>query len=79
MTRVAGPRIEWIVSQRRHQTIPFGDMRVMTLAAIQPGSGLAQMFGQEVIVLDVVAIEADSGHRRDQERSLPAAVRIMAV
>ncbi len=79
MTRVAGPRVEWIVSQGRHQTIPFRDMGIMTLAAIQPDSGLAKMLGKEVLLLHVMAIEANPGHRSDQKRGLLTAVGVMAV
>jgi hypothetical protein len=79
MTGVAGSRVEWVVSQGRHQTIPFGDVRIMTLAAVQFRSGLSQVFGLEFLVLDIVAVEADSGHRLGQERDLLAAVGIVAV
>ena len=58
MTGVAGPRVEWIVSQWRNQTIPFRDMGIMALAAVDLAAGETEMLRFEIFVITVVAIQA---------------------
>ena len=54
-------------------------MRVMTLAAVQLPSGLAQVKGQEILIIAVVAVETYAGDRSAEQRNLFAAVGKVAI
>ena len=79
MAGVARPRVERVVPQRLDQILAFGCMGVMALAAVQPFSGLAQVEGQEVLILRVVAVETNAGHLARKKRYLLAAMGKMAI